>query len=86
MGDIIEFCQGVLFLNEQPEFGRNVLDMLRQPMEERKVQIARIYGNIEYPADFMLVGTMNIAATELIQWKAAEMRGNKPFHGFCGFI
>lgn len=51
--------RGVLFLDELPEFGRSVLDMLRQPLEERKVRIARTYGNIEYPADFIMVGAMN---------------------------
>ncbi len=51
--------RGVLFLDELPEFGRSVLDMLRQPLEERKVRIARSYGNIEYPADFILVAAMN---------------------------
>lgn len=51
--------RGVLFLDELPEFKRNVLDVLRQPLEERKVQIARTYGNLEYPADFILAAAMN---------------------------
>lgn len=51
--------RGVLFLDELPEFKRNVLDMLRQPLEDKKVQIARTYGTIEYPSDFMLIGAMN---------------------------
>ena len=51
--------KGVLFLDEMPEFRQNVLDMLRQPLEERKIQIARLGGNYEYPADIMLVGAMN---------------------------
>lgn len=51
--------RGVLFLDELPEFGRRTIDMLRQPMEDKKVQIARAYGNIEYPSDFILVGAMN---------------------------
>ncbi len=51
--------RGVLFLDELTEFKRNVLDMLRQPMEDRKVMISRVYGAVEYPADFMLVAATN---------------------------
>lgn len=51
--------RGILFLDEMPEFKRETLDILRQPLEEKKIQIARSTGNYCYPADFMLVGAMN---------------------------
>lgn len=51
--------RGVLFLDEMPEFKRETLDILRQPLEDKKVQLARSSGNYVYPADFMLVGAMN---------------------------
>ena len=47
------------FLDELPEFKRNVLEVLRQPMEDRLVTIARAKQTIEFPANFMLVAAMN---------------------------
>ena len=51
--------RGILFLDEMPEFQRETLDILRQPLEDRQIQLARSTGNYIYPADFMLVGAMN---------------------------
>ena len=51
--------RGILFLDEMPEFKRETLDILRQPLEDKVVQIARSSGVYLFPADFMLVGAMN---------------------------
>lgn len=50
---------GVLFLDELPEFSRSTIDILRQPLEERQIHIARSSGSFIYPADVMFVGAMN---------------------------
>lgn len=59
--------RGILFLDELPEFPKKVLDSMRQPLEEHKVQISRVSGNVTYPADFMLVCAMNKETSILIQ-------------------
>jgi magnesium chelatase family protein len=58
-GEISLAHNGVLFLDELPEFKRTVLEVMRQPMEERKVTISRAKVALDFPASFMLVASMN---------------------------
>ena len=58
-GEISLAHNGVLFLDELPEFKRTVLEVMRQPMEERRVTISRAKAAIDFPANFMLIASMN---------------------------
>lgn len=58
-GEISLAHNGVLFLDELPEFKRQVLEVMRQPMEERKVSISRARISVDFPASFMLIASMN---------------------------
>lgn len=76
-GEISLAHNGVLFLDELPEFKRSALEVMRQPLEDREVTISRAKFSVNYPASFMLVASMNPSASGYFNDDQAPIRSSQ---------
>jgi magnesium chelatase family protein len=86
-GDISLAHNGVLFMDELPEFSRNTLEVLRQPLEDGRITVARAAGSYAFPARFMLVAAMNPCPCGYYGSRARECRcGENTIRNYLGRI
>lgn len=76
-GEISLAHNGVLFLDEMLEFKREVLECLRQPLENRTIQISKSTGKVEYPSNFMLIGALNTCPCSKLPCTCSEYEKNR---------
>jgi magnesium chelatase family protein len=78
IGEVALAHEGVLFFDELPHFAKNVLEALREPMQDRRVHIARVHSKVSYEADFMFVAAMNPCPCGNLLSKSRECRCSEP--------
>lgn len=74
IGEVGLAHRGILFFDELPHFSKNVLEALREPMQDNKIRISRVNSKVEYPADFLFVGAMNPCPCGNLLSKSKECR------------
>ena len=74
IGEVGLANKGILFFDELPHFSKNVLEALREPMQDAKIRISRVHSKVEYPADFLFIGAMNPCPCGNLLNKAKECR------------
>lgn len=77
IGEVGLSHNGILFLDELPHFSKNVLEALREPMQDAKIRISRVNTKVEYPADFLFVGAMNPCPCGNLLHSSKECRCNE---------
>ena len=77
IGEVGLAHRGILFFDELPHFSKNVLEALREPMQDGKIRISRVNSKVEYPADFLFIGAMNPCPCGNLLNESRECRCNE---------